>query len=465
MLSSLYPKLDTASRATLEQVQFGRLKRQLEYVYARSPFYRRRFQEANFHPDDLRQLADIRRLPLLTKAELLADQRACPPYGERLCVPGDKIAMLILTSGTSGVGQEAYAMTRLDVEYGGSAWANWFYRCGVRKGDRLLLTWPLGTNSGPQGAFLGAYKLGANTLPIAPYDSETKLRTYMQKFDPVAMVVTPAYLSHLTILCEEKGITPKEAFPSLKIMMIATEAYPPSWAQKIQAIWSVRVHELYGNTQHGGLAAGSCEQGVLTEAGARGCLHMDEWTCLYEVLDPETHEPVEPGAEGEMVLTNLFREGSPLVRFRTNDRVRFVAHRACSCGRPTHAIEAGTVARYDDMIKIRTQNVWPEAVDATLFAFPEVEEYQGRVYVDEQGKEQVEVRVEFKARALDNDARQRLLGAASAELRRAVGVSMRLVEAPSGSLERFVFKTRRWTDERKTGLERVLHTAGGTRKE
>lgn len=465
MLSTLYPKLDTANRAVLEQVQFERLRSQLEYVYARSPFYRQRFQQAGFCPDDLRELADLRRLPLLSKPELLADQQNSPPYGERLCVPSDKIRMLILTSGTSGIGQEAYAMTRMDIEYGGSAWANWFYRCGVRKGDRLLLTWPLGTNSGPQGAFLGGYKVGANVLPIAPYDSETKIRTYMQRFDPVAILATPAYLSHLTILCEEQGLDPKASFPSLRIIMIATEAYPVSWAQKIQAIWGARIHELYGNTQHGGLAAGTCEAGTITEQGSRGCLHMDEWSCLYEVLDPETQEPVEPGAEGELVLTNLFREGSPLVRFRTKDRVRLVPYHACSCGRPTNAIEAGTIARYDDMIKIRTQNVWPEAVDATIFAYPEVEEYQARVYVDEYGKEQVEIKVEFRASAGEADARQRILELAAAELRRNAGVSMCLVEAPAGSLERFVFKTRRWTDERNKGLERVLHTAGGTRKE
>ncbi|MBI5828842.1 MAG: hypothetical protein HZB20_04725 [Chloroflexi bacterium] len=192
---------------------------------------------------------------------------------------------------------------------------------------------------------------------------------------------------------------------------------------------------------------------------------MDEWNALYEIVDPETGEPVQPGEEGEVVLTNLFREGSPLVRFRTNDRVRYLPHNTCTCGRPTNCIEAGTIARYDDMIKIRTQNVWPEAVDATIFAHSELEEYQGRVYVDERGREQVDVRIEFKPRPLSEEAKRQILADTAAELRRVVGVSMNLSEAPPGSLERFVFKTRRWTDERKKGLERVLHTAGGARKE
>jgi phenylacetate-CoA ligase len=463
--SPMYPARKGASRETLHHTQMARLKRQLEYVYARSPFYRQRFEEAGISPDDVRTQADIRRLPLLMKQELLLDQEEHPPYGTRLCVSEDKIAMLILTSGTSGVGQEAYAMTRVDVEFGGSAWANWYYRCGMRKGDQLLLTWPLGTNSGPQGAFLGAYKLGANTFSIAPYDSRSKIKTYMLKFNPAGIVVTPAYLSHLTVLCGELGIDPKEQFRSLKAIMIATEAYPIPWVQRMQSIWGARIFELYGNTQQAGLAAGCCESGVLTADDGRGCLHLDEWSTLYEVIDRESGEPVAPGEEGELVLTNLFREGSPLIRFRTNDRVRFLPHTSCTCGRPTDCVEAGTVARYDDMMKIRAQNVWPEAVDSLVFEYPEIEEYQGRVYVDERGREQVDVAVEFKAGTFAEESKQHLLKALTVELRRGVGISMNLSEAPADSLERFVFKTRRWTDERKEGLERVLYTVTGTRKE
>lgn len=461
----LYPAQDQASRETLEKSQLDRLSKQLEYVYSSSDFYRQRFDDAGFQHNELKNVGDLRQLPLLTKEDLLADQIKHPPYGGRLCVSEDKITMLILTSGTSGIGQEAYAMTRQDITFGGSAWANWYYRCGLRKGDQLLLTWPLGTNSGPQGAFLGAYKLGANTLPIAPYDTKSKLETYMQKFNPAGIVVTPAYLSHLTVLCEELGIDPKAQFPNLKAIMIATEAYPISWAQRMETIWNTRLFELYGNTQQSGLAAGGCETSVINEKGERGCLHLDEWNTVFEVLDRETGEHVSPGEEGELVLTNLFREGSPLIRFRTSDRVRFLPHGTCSCGRPTNCIEAGTVARYDDMMKIRAQNIWPEAVDALIFAHPEIEEYQGRVSVNHRGREEVEVEIEFKSEDLPEEAKTKLLQTLSEELRHGVGVSMELSEAAHGSLERFEFKTRRWTDERNTGLERVLHTSGGAHKE
>jgi phenylacetate-CoA ligase len=463
--SSMFPARAEISREDLEATQLGNLQHQLQFVYQNSPFYQNRFKSAGIRPEHIQTINDLRRLPLLDKGDLLDDQTDNPPYGSRLSVAEEKIAMLILTSGTSGTGQEVYAMTRMDVEFSGSAWANWYYRCGMRKGDQLLLTWPLGTNSGPQGAFLGSYKLGANTLPIAPYDSKSKIKTYMLKFSPAGIVVTPAYLSHMTVLCDELGIDPKENFPNLKAIMIATEAYPTSWAERMEQIWGTRIYELYGNTQQCGLAAGTCETGVLTKSGERGCLHLDEWHTIFEVIDRETLEPVESGEEGELVLTNLFREGSPLIRFRTNDRVRFLEHGSCTCGRPTNCLEAGTVARYDDMMKIRAQNVWPEAVDRIVFDHPEIDEYQGRVFMDERGREKVNIQIEFKADPLSAERKRKILSSLGEELRRGVGVSMELSEAKQGSLERFIFKTRRWTDDRKEGLERVLYTAGGARKE
>ncbi|MFQ6014585.1 MAG: phenylacetate--CoA ligase family protein [Anaerolineae bacterium] len=462
--SPMYPHLDTATREELLAVQLKRLKYQMEYVYHNSPFYRRRFDKAKVRPEDIKSADDLRRLPLLTKRDLLEDQAENPPYGSRLCVSEDKINMVILTSGTSGVGQEVYAMTRMDVEFGGSAWTNWYYRCGLRKGDQLLLTWPLGTNSGPQGAFLGAYKLGANAFPIAPYDTKTKIETYMKKFDPVGLLVTPAYLSHLTILCQEMGLEPRKAFPHLKTIMIATEAYPITWAEKMEEVWGAKIHELYGNTQQGGLAAGDCEKGAVYE-GRRGCLHMDEWNTLFEVLGRESGEPVSSGQEGELVLTNLNREGSPLVRFRTEDRVIYLSHKECDCGRPTACLEAGTIARYDDMMKIKTQNVWPEAVDAVIFAYEEVDEYNGRVWVDDRGREQVTISLEFKNIPLADDLKKQRIAQIEEELRRNTGVSMAVEEVPYGTLERFIFKTRRWTDERKKGLERVRHVVGGAKRE
>lgn len=460
----LYPEVEKMPREQLQALQLKKLQQQAEYIYARSAFYRKLFQKAGFRPEQLKALDGIRRLPMISKADLLNDQQENPPYGERLCVKREDIVMTILTSGTSGIGQETYAMTRADVEYSGSAWAVWFYRAGIGRGDAVMLTWPLGTNSGPQAAFMGAFKIGANVFPIGMYESKVKIRNYFLPFNPAGILATPTYLTHLTVLCKEMGVAPAKAMPGLKGIFLGTESYPLSWAEEMEEIWDTRLHDLYGSTQQGAMAACTCERGALYK-GRRGLMHLDEAGTLYEVIDPKSGEELQPGEVGELVVTNLNRQATPLFRFCSGDRVRRVSYKECDCGRTWDALECSSIARYDDMIKIRSQNVWPETVDEIIFSFLEVEEYNGKVFVDEHGREQVQIRIEFKTSCTDSERKRGVIDELGANLRERTGVRMEVLEAPHGTLERFLFKTRRWTDERKTGLQRVKYILGGAKEE
>ena len=180
-----------------------------------------------------------------------------------------------------------------------------------------------------------------------------------------------------------------------------------------------------------------------------------EHRVLCEILRPGTNEPVEPGEEGELVATTLFREAFPIIRFRTGDRVRLMPE-PCTCGRPFLSIEAGTVARYDDMMRIRAQNLWPDAVDKIVFAIGDMEEYAGLVYIDSDGRETVELSVEFKPGAApDPAARAGRIADLAREIQVKLNVRMEIREAPYLTLPRFEFKTRRWTDQRRAGREFV----------
>lgn len=461
----LYPETEKMPREQLKALQLKKLKYQAEYVYNRSSFYRDLFQKASLRPEDIQKLDDIKRLPMIDKSDLLRDQAEGSPYGKRLCVEPDEIAMTILTSGTSGVGQEVYAMTRNDLEFSGSAWAIWFYRAGIVKGDVIMLTWPLGTNSGPQAAFLGAYKIGANTFPIGMYDSKIKINSYLTRFNPAGILATPSYLTQLSILCKEMGVDPKKVMPGLKSIFVGTEAYPISWAEEMEDFWDAKLHDLYGCTQQGAMAACTCERGAIIN-GERGLMHLDESSTLYEIIDRETGVPVKPGEEGELVLTNLNRQGTPLFRFRTNDRVRYVSYTECLCGRTSDCLVPSSVARYDDMIKIKSQNVWPEAIDEVVFSYHQVEEYNGIVSVSDQGKESVNIKLEFKKScSLSGQEKTNLILRLEKEINSKTGISMKITEVSNGTLDRFLFKTRRWTDERNKGLERVKHVLGGSKSE
>lgn len=235
--------------------------------------------------------------------------------------------------------------------------------------------------------------------------------------------------------------------------MIAAGAYPVSWAKEMEETWGAAIYEHYGSTQKGAAIAMSCEAGVFDENGGRRLLHLLEPFVYAEVLDPETHEPVKPGEAGELVITPLEREASPLLRFATSDKVVLRSHADCPCGRPFDGIEAGIIERYDDMIKMKGMNVWPAAIDSVVFANKSVFDYRGRVFMADRGKETVEMNVEFKKDVGDADKKSTLKALVN-QIQERVGIRMDIREASPDSIERVQFKGKRWTDERIQGLER-----------
>lgn len=454
-VSFLYPVVERMSRKELEDLQLHRLKRQIEYVYHTNPFYRGRFQEHKVTPADVVSLEDIQRIPFVTKDDLIKDQEEHPPYGSRLGVPRDKISQVHLTSGTSGQGQEVYGRTRADVELMGSIWMHNFHWSGLVKGDTAVNMVPIATYCAGWSIMQGFFKLGMTSFHLHGLDGGAKLRL-MDRFKPHYIWVTPPYLTRLTVLSKELGINPREAFHTLKSITVATEAFPASWALEMEEFWGTHLDEMYGSTQGAGLVAVTCERGAIQPDGARGPLHVVEQYFLAEVIDPATGRQVKAGEEGEVVLTGFEHEASPVIRFRTRDRVRFLTHEHCPCGRPFNIWESGTITRYDDMLKIRGMNVWPSAVDSAVFAHREVDEYVGRVSIDREGREAVVLTLALKPEAVGLAAADRaaLLRRVGEAVRAATGVSMEISEVARAELPTFEFKSRRWIDERQKGLTR-----------
>jgi phenylacetate-CoA ligase len=261
------------------------------------------------------------------------------------------------------------------------------------------------------------------------------------------------YLHTLTEALLRRGIDPRAAFPSIGTLFIASEGYPIEWAQRIEAIWGCQLQEGYGSTQCAGFAGSTCNAGVVTPDGRRGCIYLFEWETVCEIVDSQSLKPVRPGEVGELIVTNLSVEGSPVVRFRTGDAVRFVSYRDTGSGHAWNAIECGTIGRYDDMMKIRGNNVWPAAVDAAVFAHPEIAEYTGRVYMSDDGKTEIEVRLAFANHVahLGADDCQRVLCAVRDKIKERTNVSMTVIAVPRSDLPEFVYKARRWKDERQQG--------------
>ncbi len=449
-------QLETQPREDLKAHQFNRLKGLLERAYPASQFYRRLFDEVKVRPDQIRSWDDFqKRIPLIDKKVLLKDQAEHPPYGRKLMVPEKEIRKVYITSGTSGIGQEFHPMSENDFNSAAETGFYFFTWAGMEPGDLNALFWPLATMAGGQVAFGGLERFGANAMVLGPFDSKTKIQR-LREFRHQYLWATPVYLTRLTHLCQELGVDPTREVPNLKGVMLSTGAFPVEWAEQMEQFWGTRLYDCYGTTQIRSIYASTCEKGVAFQ-GKRGSYHPAEPIVLAEILDPASGEPVKYGDEGEVVITNLYQEAAPMIRFRQGDKVRRLPPEACDCGRTWEVWEAGTIARYDDMLKIKGQNIWPLAVEEVVFAYKEVEEYAGHVYLAEGGAEEVTLSVEFRKDAAPA-ARSRILALLPAQLRDRTAVRIEVEEAPPGTIQRFEYKAIRWTDDRQKGLAKVKFT-------
>ena len=448
------PAVEAISRSELKRIQFAQLMRCMEHLQSHNTFIRSWFQRHDVRVERIKSLRDFaQQVPLMDKGDLVRDQESRPPFGHRLSTPIDRVAQVVMTSGTSGLGQEIHPHSALDVELIGSVWVPHLYWCGLRPGDVAVNTVPIGMLNAGWSMVSAFTKIGA--VPLHTFGMTTKATIQLLKrYDASWIWVTPPYLTRLMVTCEEMGFDPRTELTRLKGICVATEAFPISWGQRVEEFWGTRLHEAYGTTQGGGVVGGTCERGAVPN-GERGCIHLLENYLLVEVIDPVTGDSVGEEGEGEAVLTSLHLEASPIVRFRMHDKVRLLRPERCSCGRPFAIWESGTISRYDDMIKMRAMNVWPSAVDSIVFGHPEVEEYVGVVSVDAAGREVVAVSIALKSSALERlsaEEQSGLLGVIRAQLKEGVGVNMDVRYVPRSELPVFEFKSRRWSDQRHKGL-------------
>lgn len=404
---------------------------------ASNPFYASRLRL----PTE-RDAASFRSLPTTTKEDVVGDCAADPPFGTRTVASDAELRHVVETSGTSGGGQEVYALNARDERavFRGAAVGFWW--AGVRPGSTVLLTLPVGTTAAGLWYYGGLRAIGANVLAVGAYPTERKVAV-LERYRPQVLIGTPSYVDRLATVCRDEGLDPAAA--GISTIVVAGEPYGVEWATETERTWNARLYEQYGSTER--VMAWSCPGGAVRD-GRLGTLHFPPELCFWEVVDPETNGPVDDGQHGELVSTPLQAEASPLLRFASRDRVRFVAAGSCECGRPLPGIRAGGVQRYDDMMKIRGVNVWPASFDAAVFSVGGAINYRGVVDRGVDGGERVELTVEGEPGSIDV-----LPGAVREAVRRRTGLAVEVTAVAPGSLSRGVpegfVKVSRWTDRRK----------------
>jgi phenylacetate-CoA ligase len=411
--------LETLHPEALRAHQLARLRAQVETVLGANPFWTARWRAAGLaSAQDLRDWDDVGRLPLLTKRELVDDQAAHPTFGTNLTFPLERYVRVHQTSGTSGA-----PLYWLDTQ---ESW-EWWARCwgfvltgaGVRRDDRAFFPFSFGLFVGFWAGFEGARALGALAIPGGGQDSLTRLAA-MQTLGATVLVCTPSYALHLLQVAREHGIDPA-ALP-VRVTVHAGEpgAGIPAVRARIEAGWGARAYDHAGMTEMGAYGF---------ECQAQAGLHVNEAEFIAEVIDPASGAPA---TEGELVLTNLGRPGSPLIRYRTGDRARLAAA-PCACGRTFARLEGGVLGRLDDMLIVRGVNVFPSAIEAIVRRFP-VEEFQIEVF---RAGELDEVRVLLETDGADGARR------VQDALRAGLGIRLQVAAVAAGSLPRFELKARR----------------------
>jgi phenylacetate-CoA ligase len=447
--NTLVERLDARSLVILQE---ARALAQVRRAYASNPFYRSLYQSSGLDPDRLESLADFyERVPVLVKSDLMADQSASPPFGRR-AEGGEATRQFVLTSGTSGAGQEVHPLAEDDVEALGTAFMfNWRW-AGLEPADSMFFTLPFGLTGVATYCTQACRSYGVTTIVAGMLDTASKL-LQVGRLRPSALIATPSYLHRLTTEAHHLGLDLTVLGDSLRFIMVNSESFSLEWAQATQETWGTALHEWYGSTQSSGNTMGTCEGGaVWTGSGdaRRGILHGFDHLNLIEVRDPESGELVGPGEYGEIYVTNLQRRKFPNIRFRTGDRVRYLGRDVCPCGRSMTCYESGTIGRYDDVVKVRGMNVWPSAIDAIVMRDGAFAEYRVTVYTDPlSGAEQVRLEVE-QAPSVTPDQVPQLLDDLARTCRANLGVRVAVTGVDAGTLPRWIAKPKRWHDERIT---------------
>jgi len=414
------PEEETLDRARLEALQRQKLGRLLVCVLSSNPFYQRKL--AGCSPD-----TPLAELPLTTRADIQHDQQDNPPFGSNLSFPLRDYCRYHQTSGTSG--RPVRWLDRdEDWQWWKRCWGIIYRAAGVNDDDRFMFPFSFGPFIGFWAAFESAVALGNLCLPAGGMTTIARLH-HMIDNDVTIVGCTPTYAMRMAEVAHAEGID--LAASRVRTLIVAGEpgGSIPAVRERIERTWGARVFDHAGMTEIGPYGFECID--------APGGQYVIESEFIAEVLDPYTGMPVPEGSTGELVLTNLGRLGSPLIRYRTGDHVRLRIDRPAE-SRAFAWLEGGILGRIDDMLVIRGNNVYPTAIEAILREFDDVAEF--RLAARQHGSStELTIEIESAPGAASDTLAARVAGAIRDRLHFRPDVAI----APPGSLPRFEMKARR----------------------
>ena len=424
-----------APHEQIEEIQLAGIKKTVIDCYEHIEFYKKSFDEAGFDPYSVGSLDDVARMPFVEKQDL----RDAYPYG-MLAVPLKDVREIHMSSGTTGVATVG-AYTEHDLKIWGECFARGVEYAGGDENDVMHVAYGYGLFTGGIGAHYGGVAAGCTTIPMSAGNTERQIRV-LREMGSTILCCTPSYAMHIADAALEMGLDPARDF-HLRAGIHGAEPFSDNFRRDLERKLNYRVLDVYGLTETMG-------PGVALECWEQQGLHIAEDHFYPEIINPETGEVLPDGEWGELVLTTLDREASPVVRYRTRDITRIIPGQ-CPCGR-THRRIDRIHGRTDDMLIIRGVNVFPSQIEDVMKTFPQMSSwYQIEVDTDHRSLDIVTLKAEPNPDVdLDSMASvERLQRQISAAMKAAlsVGVKVKLVE--SKTIPRSEGKAKRIVDLRK----------------
>lgn len=445
-------RAETMSREQLDEFHLKKLKSVLKYAYENSPFYRKKWEEIGFHPEDVKTLEDFKtKVPTTDKKDFLHYQEEYPPYGLTGALGEDFISHQAQTSGSTG-SPLRIPFTMYDTEKYGESWIYGWWALGIRPTDSFYFAFHFGSYAGFWSAYWGARRLGVKIIPGGGVDTEGHVKNIMQ-LKPTVLIATPSYALRIAEKAKEMGYD--LANSSIQFTYHAGEPGPCS----IEAVRE-QLDRAYGAIS--GELLGIAE----IDAIAPGCphrkgVHMNEMNTFSWTMDPQTGKEVGNGEIGENVITTFVNTAQPLINYTTHDLVRGFNHDIpCGCGRTWRYLEGAVLGRSDNMITVKATNVYPTSVENLVRRIQGVSEYFQLVLTrDKSGLDQMTIRLEPE-KSLGREDWDHLARQVQGIIKDNIGLRMDVEVVEPEMLPRSDLKFKRIVDLRPKEVRRQLERNG-----
>jgi phenylacetate-CoA ligase len=422
----------SANISDLRSLQLARLQATVTQAYHHNPHYRQAFEKAGIHPEDIRSLEDVGRLPFTTKSDL----RANYPFGF-FSVPMDKVLRVHASSGTTGK-PTVVGYTKADIETWAGLVARSISVAGGRPGMKVHVAYGYGLFTGGLGAHYGAEAAGCTVIPMSGGQTEKQVQMILD-FQPDIIMVTPSYM--LTILDEftRQGINPRST--SLKIGIFGAEPWTNAMRQEIETAFGIDAVDIYGLSEV--MGPGVASESAATKDGPT--IWEDHF--YPEIINPVTGETLPDGEVGELVFTSLTKQAMPIIRYRTRDLTNLLP--GTLPGDLGAMRRMGRImGRSDDMMIIRGVNVFPTQIEELLFRCRGLAPHYYIELTRPNRMDEIRVCVEAKLEAIDNSSMRDESKKLTAFIKELIGITAVVDVVLPGTIERSLGKVQRVTDRR-----------------